>query len=107
MSGHDTRYQQEKWLARRKVSTRIALMYLPLLTIVTTDSSFLNLLQLDYENNNDTVKNNLTNNENENCFDVYTADGYKSKMLLIFVVVTNDNYFVFQFQTRIQTLKTT
>ena len=78
MSSHDTRYQQDKLSSRRKISTRVALMYLPLLTAVTTDSSFLNLLQLDFENSNDVVKNKLLNNENENDFDLHFVDGYKS-----------------------------
>jgi len=78
MSSHDTRYQQDRWSSRRKASTRVALMYLPLLTAVTTDSSFLNLLQLDFENSNDGVKNKLLNSENESDFDLYYVDGYKS-----------------------------
>lgn len=77
MSSHDTRYQQDKWASKRKVSSRVTLMYLPLLTAVTTDSSFLNLLQLDFENN-DIVKNK-PNKETENEFDSHTNDGYKSK----------------------------
>lgn len=79
MSSHDTRYQQDKWSPQRRISTRVALMYLPLLTAVTTDSSFLNILQIDCENSNDAVKNKLLNNENENDFDSYS--GYKSKKL--------------------------
>lgn len=94
MSAHDTRYQQEKWPSKRKTLTRVALMYLPLLTLVTTDSSFLNLLQLEFENNNDNVTNKLTNKENDNCFDVYATDSYKSKILLIFIFISNDNCFV-------------
>jgi len=78
MSSHDTRYQQDRWSSRRKASTRVALMYLPLLTAVTADSSFLNLLQLDFENSNDMVKNKLQNSENENDFDSCFVDGYKS-----------------------------
>jgi hypothetical protein len=78
MSSHDTRYQQDRWSSRRKASSRVALMYLPLLTAVTTDSSFLNLLQLDFENSNDVVKNKLQSSENESDFDSYYVDGYKS-----------------------------
>lgn len=78
MSSHDTRYQQDKWSSRRKASTRVALMYLPLLTAITTDSSFLNLLQLDFENSNDVVKNKLLDSENENDFDLNYVDGSKS-----------------------------
>lgn len=78
MSSHDTRYQQDRWSSRRKASTRVALMYLPLLTAVTADSSFLNLLQLDFENSNDVVKNILQNSEKESDFDSCFIDGYKS-----------------------------
>jgi len=78
MSSHDTRYQQDRWSSRRKASSRVALMYLPLLTAVTADSSFLNLLQLDFENSNDVVKNKLQNSESESDFDSYFVDGYKS-----------------------------
>lgn len=88
MSSHDALYQQDKWSSRRKASTRVALMYLPLLTAVTMDSSFLNLLQLDFENDNDIVKNKLLSNEKEiNDFDLYTTDGYKSKILISFIIV--------------------
>lgn len=76
MSSHDTRYQQDKWASRRRISTQVALMYLPMLTIVTTDSSFFNLLQQDFENNHDIIKNKLYNNENENDFDSFSS--YKS-----------------------------
>lgn len=79
MSSHDTRYQQDRWPSRHKTSSRIALMYLPLLTAVTTDSSFLSLLQLGFENSNDTSKNKHLNYENENDSDSYTVDGLKSK----------------------------
>lgn len=78
MSSHDTRYQQDRWSSRRKASARVALMYLPLLTAVTTDSSFLNLLQLDFENSNDVVKNKILNSENESDFDLYYVDGFKT-----------------------------
>lgn len=80
MSSHDTRYQQDKWSSKRKTSSRVTLMYLPLLTAVTTDSSFLNLLQLDFENN-DIIKIK-PNKENENDIDSFTNDGYKSKKLI-------------------------
>lgn len=75
MSSHDTRYQQERWTSRQKASARVALMYLPLLTAITTDSSFLNLLQLDFENCNDSVKNKLLNSENEKSYDSCVNDG--------------------------------
>ncbi|XP_025407791.1 dedicator of cytokinesis protein 7 isoform X2 [Sipha flava] len=76
MSSHDTRYQQEKWSSKRKTSSRVTLMYLPLLTAVTTDSSFLNLLKLDFENN-DMIKIK-PNKENENDIDSCTNDGFKT-----------------------------
>lgn len=75
MSSHDTRYSQDKWASRRKTSARVALMYLPLLTAITTDSSFLNLLQLDFENCNDSVKNKLLNSENEKSYDSCATEG--------------------------------
>jgi len=79
MSSHDTRYlqQQDKWsLSRRKLS-KVALMYLPLLTAMTIDSSFLNIL--DFENSKDTVKKTVLNKEDENNFDSHCAsDSYKS-----------------------------
>lgn len=97
MSSHDTLYQQDRWSSRRKASTRVALMYLPLLTAVTMDSSFLNLLQLDFENENDTVKNKLLSNEKEiNDFDLYTTDGYKSKILIPFMIIIKD-YIIYFF----------
>lgn len=91
MSSHDTRYQQDKWSSKRKAASRVTLMYLPLLTAVTTDSSFLNLLQLDFENN-DIVKNK-SNKESENDFDSYTNDGCKTKRSIIYNIF-NTNYFI-------------
>lgn len=97
MSSHDTLYQQDRWSSKHKASTRVALMYLPLLTVVTMDSSFLNLLQLDFENENDTVKNKLLSNEKEiNDFDLYTTDDYKSKILIPFMIIMKD-YIIYIF----------
>lgn len=80
MSSHDTRYLHDRWSFKRKSSSRVALMYLPLLTAITADSSFLNLLQLDFENGNDTVKNKFLNNESETDFDSFNTDRFKSKI---------------------------
>lgn len=88
MSSHDIRYQQDKWSSKRKASSRVALMYLPLLTAVTTDLSFLNLLHLDFENGNDTSKNKF-DNDNE----LVNNDSYKCKRLMILYIILNDNYF--------------
>lgn len=79
MSSHDTRYLHDKWSSSRKSLSRVALMYLPLLTTITTDSSFLNLLQLDFENGNDIVKNKFLNNESKTDCDLFNIDHFKSK----------------------------
>lgn len=76
MSSHDTRYQQDKQSSRHKSLSKIALMYLPLLTVITTNSLFLNLLKLDFENTNDTVKNKNFNHESNSDLD---SKGYKSE----------------------------
>lgn len=77
MSSHDIRYQHDKRSLKCKSLSRIALMYLPLLSAVTADSSFLNLLQLDFENSNDASKTKLFNNEND--LNSYATGGCKSK----------------------------
>lgn len=74
MSSHDTRYQQDKLSSRHKSLSRIALMYLPLLTVITTSSLFMNLLKLDFENSNDTVKNKHFHHEKDS--DLDTSQGY-------------------------------
>lgn len=88
MSSHDIRYHHDKHSSKCKSLSRIALMYLPLLSAITTDSSFLNLLQLDFENSNDASKTKLFNNEN----DLNSTSGSKSKrnnvyQLLIIIIL--------------------
>lgn len=93
MSSHDIRYNQDKWPSKRKASSRVALMYLPLLTSVTMDSSFLNSLYLDFEKSNDTTKNKFFNNENDNEFDSHESHKSKRSMMLnIFhlIILIND-----------------
>lgn len=77
MSSHDTKYQQDKWSSRYKSLTRVALMYLPLLTIVTTDISILSLLQLEFEKNKDIINNKILNSDNESNFDLNASNGMK------------------------------
>lgn len=87
MSSHDIRYNQDKWPSKRKASSRVALMYLPLLTAVTMDSSFLNSLYLDFEKSNDTVKNKIFNSDNDNQFDSH--ENHKSKRLMTLNIIFN------------------
>lgn len=87
MSSHDIRYNQDKWPSKRKASSRVALMYLPLLTAVTMDLSFLNLLHLDFEKSNDTTKNTFFNSKNDNELDFH--ESHKSKRSTILNIILN------------------
>lgn len=76
MSSHDTRYQHDKW-SRHKALAQISLMYLPLLTIVTTDLLFIDILKLEF----DTDKNKL-DNDNYNSFNMNSINTISDKLKL-------------------------
>lgn len=76
MSSHDTRYQHDKW-SKQKALAQIAILYLPLITIISTDLLFVNILKLEF----DTDKDKL-NSDNYNRFTSNTINDVCDKLKL-------------------------